>query len=135
MTKVSDTFARIGAAVPPSAPPPKKLGTAVVLGGSIAGMLAARVLADHAERVVILERDDLTGSARPGVPHGNQAHVLLVAGAQFLDRWFPGFIDRAVAAGACPIPTERVQVYDDGVPRVNGSSVVRLGLTRPFLET
>jgi 2-polyprenyl-6-methoxyphenol hydroxylase-like FAD-dependent oxidoreductase len=32
-------------------------GTACVLGGSIAGLLAALVLADHAERVVMIERD------------------------------------------------------------------------------
>lgn len=30
---------------------------AVVVGGSMAGMLAARVLADHFERVTLLERD------------------------------------------------------------------------------
>lgn len=33
---------------------------AVVLGGSVAGLMAARVLSDHAEQVVIIERDDLT---------------------------------------------------------------------------
>ena len=32
-------------------------GHAVVVGGSLAGMLAARVLSDHFERVALLERD------------------------------------------------------------------------------
>jgi 2-polyprenyl-6-methoxyphenol hydroxylase-like FAD-dependent oxidoreductase len=38
-------------------------GTACVLGGSIAGLLAARVLADHAERVAMIERDAPRGRA------------------------------------------------------------------------
>lgn len=47
---------------------------AVVLGGSVAGLLAARTLADQFERVEILERDLLptdTG-VRKGVPQGRQ---------------------------------------------------------------
>ncbi|MEU5673696.1 FAD-dependent oxidoreductase, partial [Micromonospora sp. NPDC047753] len=49
------------------------MGTAVVVGGSVAGLLAARVLSDHADTVVIIDRDDpqVTG-ARPGVPQGTQ---------------------------------------------------------------
>ena len=36
-------------------------------GGSIGGMLAARVLADHFDRVTIIERDQLPdGTARTG---------------------------------------------------------------------
>jgi len=36
---------------------PVVIGQAVVLGGSVAGLLAARILADHAESVVIVDRD------------------------------------------------------------------------------
>jgi phytoene dehydrogenase-like protein len=37
-------------------PAPARLGAhAVVIGGSMAGLLAARVLADHFDRVTILE--------------------------------------------------------------------------------
>jgi flavin-dependent dehydrogenase len=45
---------------------------AVVLGGSMAGLLAARVLADHYDRVIVVDRDPLPGTSRPrpGVPHG-----------------------------------------------------------------
>jgi predicted NAD/FAD-dependent oxidoreductase len=45
----------------------------------MAGVLAARVLADHATEVVLVERDDLSGGpiARRGVPQGNQVHGLL----------------------------------------------------------
>lgn len=68
---------------------------AVVLGASLAGLLAARVLADAYERVTLVERDPLTDAAenRRGVPQGRHAHVLLTRGAQILDELFPGLLD------------------------------------------
>ncbi|HEU4537368.1 MAG TPA: FAD-dependent oxidoreductase, partial [Polyangiaceae bacterium] len=77
---------------------------ALVVGGGIAGLLAARVLADHAERVTLLERDALpdrpdTRSKTPQTPH---SHVLGSAGYRKLTRLFPG-LDRDLAeAGARP---------------------------------
>jgi len=46
---------------------------AVVVGGSVAGLFAARVLADGFERVTILERDPLPAgpAARDGVPQAS----------------------------------------------------------------
>ncbi|MEU8122597.1 FAD-dependent oxidoreductase [Spirillospora sp. NPDC049024] len=77
---------------------------AVVLGGSMAGLLAARVLADAFDEVVVVDRDRLTGvtEARRGVPQGRHVHGLLARGQQILEELFPGFTERAVAAG---IPT------------------------------
>ena len=51
----------------------------VVVGGSIAGLLAARALVDHVDRVTVLDRDDLPRepAARGGVPQGRHAHGLL----------------------------------------------------------
>lgn len=49
----------------------KKIGgQAVVLGGSMSGLLAARVLADAYEQVTVVERDVLpeAGMPRKGVP-------------------------------------------------------------------
>ena len=59
-------FAEIGTDKP-AVGPRAELGTAIVLGGSVAGMLAARVLADHAEAVLIIERDAMTGYLQPGL--------------------------------------------------------------------
>jgi hypothetical protein len=58
----------------------------------MAGLCAARVLADRFERVVVLERDMLPDGPRPRrlVPQGRHPHLLLVAGARLLDSWFPG---------------------------------------------
>jgi 2-polyprenyl-6-methoxyphenol hydroxylase-like FAD-dependent oxidoreductase len=94
-------FDRLGTAVPPAATE-IVMGKAVVLGGGFAGLLAARVLADHAETVVIAEPDELSErpAFRPGVPQGNQVHVLLPGGRVQLDRFFPGFTTQACAAGA-----------------------------------
>ena len=45
---------------------------AVVIGGSMGGLVAARVLADAYERVTVLDRDALPAApaARKGVPQG-----------------------------------------------------------------
>jgi 2-polyprenyl-6-methoxyphenol hydroxylase-like FAD-dependent oxidoreductase len=65
---------------------------AAVIGGSIAGLWAARILADHFEHVTVIDRDHFPANpeARRGVPQGRQVHVLLVRGQQILDQLFPG---------------------------------------------
>src|SRR5215211_42903 len=60
-------------------------GHAVVLGASVSGLLAARVLADVYDRVTLIERDlvsEVGIAARRGVPQGRHAHGLLSRGAE-----------------------------------------------------
>jgi 2-polyprenyl-6-methoxyphenol hydroxylase-like FAD-dependent oxidoreductase len=68
----------------------------------MAGLLAARVLTEHYDRVTVVERDLLTDDPTPrrGVPQGCQPHALLARCAQILDELFPGFLDELVEAGA-----------------------------------
>jgi 2-polyprenyl-6-methoxyphenol hydroxylase-like FAD-dependent oxidoreductase len=112
---------------------------AVVLGGSIAGLMAARVLSDHADEVLIIERDDADVAAgpRPGVPQGSQVHALLPAGQVQLDRWFPGFSDHAVAVGAPQFPDRQPKIFINGelrsTPHLAPAGPVLI-TTRPFLE-
>jgi glycine/D-amino acid oxidase-like deaminating enzyme len=75
---------------------------AVVLGGSLAGLLTARVLADHFDRVTLIERDAYpdTTEARRGIPQANHVHGLLARGRQILEELFPGLQDELIAAGA-----------------------------------
>ena len=51
---------------------------AVVIGASMAGLLAARVLSEHFEQVTIIERDRITSDTevRKGVPQAQHVHVL-----------------------------------------------------------
>jgi flavin-dependent dehydrogenase len=77
---------------------------AIVIGGSMAGLLAARVLADHFARVTLVERDRLPdGPAfRRGVPHSRHLHVLLARGLEVVGRLFPDIEAELVAGGAVP---------------------------------
>src|SRR5687768_16051558 len=78
---------------------------AVVVGGSIAGLCAARVLSPFFERVTVIDRDALPASIedRPGVPQGRHVHALLARGLRELDDLFPGFDARLRARGAVDI--------------------------------
>lgn len=74
---------------------------AVVMGASMAGLLAARVLSEYFEQVTLIERD-VPGDGpetRKGVPQGRHAHVLLARGEQILSRLFPGFTADLVSGG------------------------------------
>lgn len=75
---------------------------AVVLGGSLAGLLAARVLSDHFEHVTLIERDIYpdTAETRRGIPQANHVHGLLLRGRQVLEELFPGLQDEMIAEGA-----------------------------------
>jgi 2-polyprenyl-6-methoxyphenol hydroxylase-like FAD-dependent oxidoreductase len=75
---------------------------AVVIGAGMGGLPAARVLADHFERVLVLERDALPADAldRHGVPQGRHVHALLAGGQRALSELLPGFEDRLEGAGA-----------------------------------
>src|SRR5262245_8778325 len=74
---------------------------AIVIGASIAGLCAARVLSDFYERVTVYERDELPdGPAnRAAVPQDRHVHLLMARGAQEFDTHFPGLLDDMVAAG------------------------------------
>lgn len=74
---------------------------AVVIGGSAAGLLASRVLADHFDRVTIIEKDYIPEKPtfRSGVPQSPHLHFLLRRGHIILEDFFPGFTKDLVSAG------------------------------------
>lgn len=64
---------------------------AVVVGASLAGLLAGRALARHFDEVTILERDGLEDDGpRRGVPQARHVHVLLRGGLDALEGLLPG---------------------------------------------
>ncbi len=75
---------------------------AVVLGGGLAGMLAAVALARTVDDVVVVERDRLPDSPAPrkGLPQGHHSHILMRGGAEAFDQLLPGTTEQLYAAGA-----------------------------------
>ncbi len=75
---------------------------AIVIGASIAGLFAARILSERFAQVWLLERDELPDAAVPrkGTPHAMQPHGLLARGLQVMEELFPGFTESLVARGA-----------------------------------
>jgi 2-polyprenyl-6-methoxyphenol hydroxylase-like FAD-dependent oxidoreductase len=75
---------------------------AIVIGGSMAGMCAARILAEHFEKVTVVDRDHYPKGAfeRAGVPQSRHVHVLLARGRLELEKLFPGFEQTVLSRGA-----------------------------------
>jgi len=75
---------------------------AIVVGGSIAGLMAARVLTDFFDQVTVLERDEIADrpAAHKSVPQANHLHALLLGGQQVLSSLYPDFTDRLQSLGA-----------------------------------
>jgi 2-polyprenyl-6-methoxyphenol hydroxylase-like FAD-dependent oxidoreductase len=75
---------------------------AVVIGSSMAGMLAAGVLARHFARVTVIERDQLPDepTERKGVPQARHFHGLLARGGEIIEALFPGVTTDVGEAGA-----------------------------------
>ncbi|MFL6194658.1 MAG: FAD-dependent oxidoreductase [Thermoanaerobaculia bacterium] len=75
---------------------------AIVIGGSIGGMLAARVLSEHFDRITLIERDHLPegGANRAGVPQARHLHFFLKRGLSVVEELFPGVKPDLLAAGS-----------------------------------
>ena len=117
----------------------RRLGDrAVVLGGSMAGLLAARVLADAYPEVVVVERDELPDAPahRRGVPQSRHIHGLLARGQQALEELFEGLTADLVARGApAGDMLEHVRLYFGGHRLQPGDSgLLALQASRPLLE-
>jgi len=110
---------------------------AVVIGGSIAGLLAARVLLDHFEQVTLIERDRLTRDAEPrkGVPQGRHVHGLLARGAIIMGEYFPDLFHTLAQDGAILVSLEDLRWNQLGVWMTPVPSPVKaLFQSRSFLE-
>lgn len=75
---------------------------AVVAGGSISGKLAARVLSEFFNEVIVIEKDEKNDHVinRKGVPQGHQGHVLLKSGEEIIEELFPGIIEELSLNGS-----------------------------------
>lgn len=93
------------------------VGSAIVCGGSLAGLLAARALAEHAH-VTVVERDVLPEGPehRKGLPQARHIHLLWAGGARAVEELVPGTVEALKALGAhhLPIPRDMVALSPRG---------------------
>ncbi|MBO0901442.1 NAD(P)-binding protein [Cellulomonas sp. zg-ZUI22] len=126
----------------------------VVVGASVAGLLAAAALARDGRAVTLLDRDDLTDAdradadradadpthavpapaPRPGVPQGRQPHMLLHRGLASIDELLPGLSDDLRAAGAVPVDTGRLAWLGTGGWAPPSRQPEVLLASRPLIE-
>jgi 2-polyprenyl-6-methoxyphenol hydroxylase-like FAD-dependent oxidoreductase len=118
---------------------PTLVGEQAVVVGAGMGGLAAAALADHFERVVVLERDTLPPDAthRAGTPQSRHIHALLAGGQRALGELFPGFDRDLASAGAVPLRVTldvRIEMpgYDPFPQRDLG--FVTCSMSRPLIE-
>jgi 2-polyprenyl-6-methoxyphenol hydroxylase-like FAD-dependent oxidoreductase len=119
--------------------------TAVVLGGSVAGLATARLLGRHFARVVVLERDvraDVTDPEdafatweRPAVPQFRHSHAFLARLRLILLAHMPEVLDRLRACGVREI--QLVETVPPGMRwtrRADDEDVVLLACRRATFE-
>ena len=115
-----------------------KLDKAVVIGGSIAGLLTARVLSEYFQEVIIIEKDKYENdkSIRKGTPQANHIHILLVKGKEILLNFFPDLEKELVKKGANKIDflnDSRYRLPSGWAPKFN-SGIITFTCTRTLLE-
>jgi 2-polyprenyl-6-methoxyphenol hydroxylase-like FAD-dependent oxidoreductase len=111
---------------------------AIVIGGSMAGLCAARELSKFYDKVTVIDRDSYPVGAheRPGVPQSRHVHALLMRGRLELDRLFPGFEDTMLERGAIEINFSRdfAALRADGWAERRSDSITTLFASRVLIE-
>jgi 2-polyprenyl-6-methoxyphenol hydroxylase-like FAD-dependent oxidoreductase len=116
----------------------REFGQAVVIGGSIAGLLSARALSEHFQKVIILDRESLPEGPEPrkSAPQGRHIHAVLEAGLNALEGFFPGMLEEMQREGVDLIDQSRdVAWFHCGAWKPRFESGFRSILcSRPYLE-
>ena len=75
---------------------------AIVIGGSMAGKLAAKALSTSFKEVIIIEAGERWDgkSSRKRVPQSNHPHVLLKGGENAIEELFPNITNELIEAGS-----------------------------------
>lgn len=117
---------------------PARVGDhAVVLGGSLAGLIAAASVADRFDMVTIIEADELPsiGRHRNGVPQDRHAHLLLPGGLRTLAGLLPGIVDDLQRQGAHIVDAPEIRFYIAGGRLALSEPGLKIcAATRPLLE-
>ena len=118
--------------------PTAKPRHAVVIGGSLAGLCAARALVEHVEQVTVVDRDRFPDGprVRKGVPQAHHLHVLLTAGQRSLDVLFPGLMAELRERGAVPVaaPTDILYLSPTGWRERFPATHTLVGASRELID-
>lgn len=110
----------------------------VIVGGSLAGLLMGRVLANHCDRVTIIERDAYPDQPTPrkGVPHSRFPHTLMLKGQQILEALFPGLKAELISAGAIELDSlnDLAFLTPAGWAARSSSNLMLLSCSRDLLD-
>ncbi|MBD1853833.1 2-polyprenyl-6-methoxyphenol hydroxylase-like oxidoreductase [Leptolyngbya sp. FACHB-711] len=111
---------------------------AVVIGGSLSGLLMSRVLANHFDRVTVIERDIYPDEPAPrkGVPHSRFPHTLMLRGQQILEQLFPGLKSELLDKGAIELDSIKDVAFltPNGWAAQRDSELALLAFSRDLLD-
>lgn len=117
----------------------RRLGDrAIIAGGSLAGLLTARVLADHFDEVLVLDRDAFPErpAERAMTPQSHHVHILLKGGEVAIEALLPGFTREMAELGSVPMQAGQDLIFGNDMgfqPRWE-SGVWLLSQSRALLE-
>lgn len=113
-------------------------GQAIVLGASIGGLMAARALSNHFERVIIIEKDKVERQpfTRKGQPQTRHLHGLLPGGLNAMSQFFPDLKDALEAKGAMLADFAQDMVWNTygGYRKRFTMGLTGATMSRPLLE-
>ncbi|MEV6771988.1 FAD-dependent monooxygenase [Nocardia sp. NPDC051030] len=111
---------------------------AVILGGGLAGLLAAAAVAPYATEVTLVESDEMNAQPLPrkGIPQGRHSHTLMCGGARAIEHLLPGTTNRLTELGArrLDLPADVLTCSAEGWYRRHPGSAYVLACSRPVID-
>ncbi len=115
-----------------------KRNHAIVLGCSLSGLLTAKVLSKHYQKVTIIEKDKVNNipESRKGQPQTQHVHALVKSGLSILEEYFPDIKKDLVASGAVEMDLGDSSIFYSygGLRERSNSDIDIVTMSRQLLE-